>query len=618
MCDGYMVPNWQRRLLDFNKESNGSIVFIFLFIILGVLFGFMLGVFPLHVPDAARYAEIPREMLATGDFITPRLNYLKYFEKPPLFYWIQVISLKAFGINIFAANLANALMALFCCFAVYFTGNQLYERRSGLLAAVILATSVLFFAMGRFTTLDLAFTFFLSSALFFFILGNNSLAISAPALTSSNKSLFSKSDWYMWLMYVNVGLAVMTKGLIGIIFPGVIIFLWIIIFHEWRNIKSYRPLSGLVLVLLIAAPWHVALYLRHPEFPYFYFIEQHFLRYFTVYAGRVQPWWFFSVVLIGGFYPWIMFFGQAITFHLRQCREGQSSLLPQEQRLQSTQQHRKNAIFFLLWAVLIYVFFAFSNSRLIPYMLPIFPPMAMLVGNYFAAQWEQKNNPSLGLGFYVLALTNVVLGIGLLLLYFVGGYAPVKMPSATMPINIVVVALVIGGGILSAVSYYRYGVARGFIVQGSVMFLLLLSSVPLIGYIVAQKTTLPFATFIKARLQPQDEVASFHNYYQDLPYYLERRVTVVDYRGELEFGMTHQPQQDWIIDQNMLWQRWRGAARIYMVMDQEDYAKLTATVLANKKNIYLLTSYRDKVLVTNHPLAVRSERRAPGLHSAKT
>src|SRR3990172_13095445 len=135
-----------------------------------LLFGFMLGSRPLTTPDEGRYSEIPREMLINGDFVTPRLNHIIYLEKPPLFYWIQAGSLKLLGNNLWATRIPNALIALLGCLLVYVTARQLFDRRTGILASLILATSLLYFSIAHLITLDMTVTVLLSAGLFSFLL----------------------------------------------------------------------------------------------------------------------------------------------------------------------------------------------------------------------------------------------------------------------------------------------------------------------------------------------------------------------------------------------------------------------------------------------------------------
>lgn len=138
--------------------------------LLSLLFGFQLGRRALWSPDEGRYAEIPREMLVTGNYVTPRLNGVKYFEKPPLFYWLQCLSIRLFGLSERALRLWTAIFALAGCLAVYIAGRKIFDRRTGLIAAIVLASGPLYYGMGRIITLDMAVSVLLACALLAFLL----------------------------------------------------------------------------------------------------------------------------------------------------------------------------------------------------------------------------------------------------------------------------------------------------------------------------------------------------------------------------------------------------------------------------------------------------------------
>lgn len=524
----------------------------------------MLGVFPLRTPDAARYAEIPREMIASGHYLTPFLDGIKYFEKPPLFYWLQAANLKLFGVSVLAANLANALMAMLTCLLTYLAASSLYSRLSGFLSALVLATSMIFFAMSHITTLDMAFTFFLSTAFFCFLLGAR-----APP---------HKSRYWFWGMYIAMGIAVMTKGLIGIIFPAAIIFLWVLVFNKWRTLKNYYLFSGVLLFLLVIAPWHIYMFVKYPEFFHFYVIEQHFLRYLTPYAGREQAWWFLPLVLVLGFYPWTFFLPQSIKNFF-------SSYTANSNEWRTT-------AFLILWSIFVYAFYAFSHSLLIPYMLPILPPLAIAVGHYFANQWEAKQGQSFSWGFYGFAAFNIILALSLILVLPLLGIAG---KASFVLVFFVLALLLCACGIFSALSYRFFGVSKGFIVLASMLSLFLLSASPLL-YIINARSVMPLAMYLKPLLSPNDIVASYRTYYQDLPYYLERRVAIVNYTGELMFGMQHQDVRDWVLDENSFWSSWKDGKKKYIFMSVHKYKALPLNL---KKSVFIIARAGDELLVTN-------------------
>jgi 4-amino-4-deoxy-L-arabinose transferase-like glycosyltransferase len=312
----------------------------------------MINLPPLLEPDEGRYIEIPREMLALRDFILPHLNGVLYFEKPPLYYWLNSLSVAIFGISLVAARIWSVIMAVL---TILFTGKlarRFFGREAGVTAEIILGSSFLFMGLACFNTLDMTLTFFLTACIGCFFLATSS----------------DRRNLNFWLMFAASAGAVMTKGLIGLVIPGGIVFFYLLISGRWRLLRVVPWVSGIALFLILAVPWHVAAALRNPDFLYFYFIHEHFLRYATTIAHRTQPWYFFIAVLLVGSFPWIYLFPRVIkhTFSttLKELRQN-------------------DILYFLLWIVFPVVFFSLSESKLVTYILPVFPPLAVLFARDF-------------------------------------------------------------------------------------------------------------------------------------------------------------------------------------------------------------------------------------------
>jgi len=228
-------------------------------LLISVLFGFLffygLGHAPLIDPDEGRYAEIPREMLERGDLITPTLNYVNYFEKPPLLYWLNAGSMKLLGQNEFAARFPSALAGLLTVLVTYVAGRRLMDRRSGLIGAFMLGSSTGFLFQSRIILTDMLLTLCLSTALFCFLLATQSQEKRRP--------------FFYRLFFIFCALAVLTKGLIGIVLPAGIIFFYLLLGRRWHILPEIPWGSGLCLFLLVAAPWFVLVSLKNPEFPHF-------------------------------------------------------------------------------------------------------------------------------------------------------------------------------------------------------------------------------------------------------------------------------------------------------------------------------------------------------------
>lgn len=235
-------------------------------LIIALFFSVTLGLRPYGTPSEARYIEIARQMVTSGDWLTPRLNGVKYFEKPPLFYWLEAAQFELFGMEEFSGRFWIMIMMTALCMLAYAAASNLYGRRAGIISAVTLATSVLGFALSRIVLLDVPLSLFLCSTLFAFIF----------AVRSEQKK---QRDGLLLLMYVLAALAAMTKGLIGIVLPGLIIGNWIMLTGRWSLLRQVRLLPGLLIFLVITVPWHVMVNKITPEFFHFYFIHEHFERY---------------------------------------------------------------------------------------------------------------------------------------------------------------------------------------------------------------------------------------------------------------------------------------------------------------------------------------------------
>lgn len=531
--------------------------------LLALFFGVGLGERALWHPDEGRYSEIPREMVESGDWVTPRLNGVKYFEKPALFYWLQAGAIKLFGVNEWALRLWPALLALFGCLAVYGTGRALYGRRAGVIAAAVLATSPLYYLMARIITLDMAVSVFLTGALLAFLLG-----VRAPP--GRTRAL------YLYGFYALCALATLTKGLIGIVIPALVIGAWIVLLWDWRLLLSIRLPTGLLLFFVLAAPWHWFAAQANPEFAHFYFIHEHFERYLTTTHGRYQPWWFFAPVLILGMLPWI------------------GLLFPALRDVWTGLRSRRDELFLLLWAGLVFAFFSASSSKLIPYILPVLPPLALLIGRYLTAPAQAPQAKGLRFGFWLLLACAAALALYI-------GIELARHPQAQQDIRQLGSGayLLAAGAAFMVVAHYFLGrtasVTRPLaaLIASAVLFSGALgANLPALDDKYSVKS---LVTPLKPRLGDADEVMVYRAYYQDLPVYLARRVTVVDWKGELEFGMGQEDVSGWMIDEAGFRRRWQSPRTVYMITGRENVEELRAKGLA----LHVLKTTGDNVLLTN-------------------
>lgn len=560
--------------IDNNKTNTSkhnwvSDVFFLAFISFLIYFVF-LGHRPLSVPDEARYAEIPREMVVLHDYITPHLNFIKYFEKPALFYWLQAISIKLLGVNEWAVRLPNAFMAWIGCLVTYGIGRLLYNRLTGIISCLIVGSCSLYFILGHLVTLDMTLGTLITISLFFFLLG-----IKTPP--SDNKRLVDAKRLYFYGFYIFSALAVLTKGLVGVVFPAMIIGTWVLFLNQWRILKEICLPSGIVIFLLVVLPWHILVQWHNPEFFRFYFIEQQFLRYFTDTAGRYQPGWFFFVVLAVGFLPWFIFLPQALLYNFKQWRKNlQDQLTP----------------FLLLWTGLIFVFFSISQSKLIPYIIPIFSPLAILVARYLV---DQGTNILSGTkkAYAILPFLFFFAGVGTLV---VNHFYPIPVIELIKSqISLMILIWTLGAGLAWFLHKNKHSTLAfsALCISTLIVYFIALFTMPKVD----DRPTYPLAKILKPLLKADDEVIVYQNYFQDLPFYLERRITIVDYQNELDFGIAHQDAHEWIITSPTFWQRWDSNKLLYLITDKDTYKQLSQI---KGHHLHLLTSTIENVLLMNH------------------
>lgn len=332
-----------------------------LVVLCGVVFFYGLGSLPFIGPDEPRYAQVAREMYRSGDWITPRLGGIHWFEKPALTYWLSAIGYKLFGESEFAARFGIAIFAGIGVLLVYAFGKRIRSARFGYLSAAALATCGLWPGFARGATFDLP----LSVAM--------ALALASFFVWESEEEAASKNRLW-WVFCFALGLAVLAKGLVGIVLPAAIIGLYLLLTGRLKVVlKPKLLLIGSLLFLATAAVWYAPVMARHGrEFFNEFFIGHHFQRYLSNKYKHPQPFYFFPLVVLAGSFPWNIYFVAAVWRALKERGE----LLKDRLRL-----------FLWLWMLLPILFFSFSGSKLPGYILPVFPAVALLIGMEVDRWW---------------------------------------------------------------------------------------------------------------------------------------------------------------------------------------------------------------------------------------
>ena len=488
-------------------------------------------------PDEGRYAEIPREMVASGDWTTPRLNDIKYFEKPALQYWATAVAYTLFGEHHWTARLWSALTGFLGVLMVFFTGRRLFGAEAGWYAALVLGSSLLWVLIAHINTLDMGVSFFLSAAVCAFLLAQHDAA----------------DGRFRWMLaaWAALALAVLSKGLIGLVLPGAALVLYILIERDWRLAGRLRLFAGIALLLALTVPWFVAVSRANPEFFHFFFIHEHFERFLTKQHGRYQPPYYFIPVLLAGMLPWTITLIDALArAWKREPRQGF-----QTQR------------FLLVWAAVVFVFFSASSSKLVSYILPMFPALALLIG----LRLTQLGPRALAWHTLPAALAGITL---LALLPGIERYASREVPLEMLKDYadwLMAAALVQIAGAAACAWLALRGKTNAALAllagSGLVFAQLALSGHESVSransaYHIVQK--------IKSELKPGMPFYSVNTYDQSLQFYLRRSTTMVVYKDELGFGIEQEPEK-FIADFAQFEKTWNSKREALALMSPDAY-----------------------------------------------
>ncbi len=343
-------------------DFNSKFCLLALAVLCAACFFVRLGYLPMIGPDEPRYTAIARAMYETGDWITPRLGGLHWFEKPALTYWLSAAGFQLFGVSEFAARLPIALCSSFGVFLLFWFGQRLCTTRFGYLSAAALVSSGIWIGFSRAATFDLPLAVALELALLAFFVWFRE----------------GKDSFWYWCCF-GMGLAMLAKGLVGIVLPAAIIGLFLLLTRSLGQLLK-RPrllLIGAVIFLATSATWYAPMLLRHGyEFWQEFFVAHHFQRFLTNKYKHPQPFYFFTIVAVLGCLPWSFVFVTQFGATLKRWRE---SLDKQQLPL-----------FLWLWIVVIVGFFSISTSKLTGYILPVFPAIALLIGVQLEQWWLRR------------------------------------------------------------------------------------------------------------------------------------------------------------------------------------------------------------------------------------
>jgi 4-amino-4-deoxy-L-arabinose transferase-like glycosyltransferase len=464
---------------------------------------------PLLDPDEGRYAEIPREMAVSGDWVTPRFNDLKYFEKPPLQYWATAAAYEVAGVHPWTSRLWGVGLAFACLPLVYAFTRRRYGAGAALAALVALAVSPYFVVIGHLNLLDQAFTFWLTAAV---------LAFCHAQLESGRSQRKA-----MLLAWACAALAVLSKGIVVGVLAGGALIIYSLIERDARIWRRLHALPGVALFLLIAAPWFVLVTLRNPSFPGFFFVHEHFARFLTTVHQRVEPWWFFLPLLLLAVLPWAGFAWRS----LQMARPG-APPVPQGAAATDFRPLR----FVLIFCAVTLVFFSVSGSKLAPYILPMVPLLAILAG-VAAADPARLARRAAQAGSALV----IVVAAGLII-YCVrrNSFVPQSVLAWCAAGALTATAALLVNAWRPRPGSLRVPLSTAL--AGILAWQFLLCAFSLMP---PARSAAPLVAAVRPFIGAGMPLYSVGQYRETISPYLGRTLTLAGYEGELQFGLTEEP-----------------------------------------------------------------------------
>lgn len=490
---------------------------------LGIIFYFIffhgIGTYFFMDVDETRYVTMARDMFNSKDFLTLYLNGEYFFEKPPLYFWQECLSFALWGkIDEWSARFPVALLGFIFSFVVYFTSRKRVNRRFGVFTSVILATSLEFIMLAKYAILDIVLTFYIGLALIVYF---------QTFFCNENHKKF-----YWWAFYLFSGLAVMAKGIPGFIIPFGIVFFTSIYTKSFKQIfKPLYIIPGILIFMLIVLPWHIIMLNKYnPEFFNEYIIKHHLHRFLNTEnneIGRKQPFYYYFIVILWGFIPWIF---STLAVFWEKFKSVFESISKQDIVSKSREYFDFNKMdnvhksLTLCWIAIIFIFLFFSSSstKLITYILPIYYPLAIVAGHFWEDYVSKKAHEN-----YINATVKIFgwfCTICAIIAIFTNFYLPSQLNNDIGEIKwfCVIVLFVFGLGTLLSVKYKKYLLVFIF-------YVLLMTSVSgfatekffEIDYKFGQKDLVEFATYAKNK---DYTIASFG---------MKRKYSLIFYNDEI-------------------------------------------------------------------------------------
>jgi 4-amino-4-deoxy-L-arabinose transferase-like glycosyltransferase len=470
---------------------------LFLLVIITIFLSlFRLGAVTLFDVDEAVFSEATKEMVDSSNWLTPTYNGENRYDKPILFYWLMAVSYKIFGINEFGARLPSAIASIFLALSVFLFVRHFRDEKIALYSALSCVLTIYFIAYSHAAVTDMTLTLFITLSLFSFY-------ISSVSNTVSEKN----TNIYTYAFYFFSALAFLTKGLIGVVFPFGVAMVYIDITEGWRSTKKIFNKNGIILFLLISAPWYIIqTVINGQDFISAFFLKHHFRRYMEGVSGHGGPLYYYIPVLIVGLFPWIIFLSAGIR-----------NIYKEKDRLK---------VFAIIWLTFIFIFFSLSTTKLPNYVLPAMPAAAILIALGMAEQdkkwWRYLN--------LLMVFVSLIIGFAFIIsrkYLLKAGFTDVDW---TFILAMITAAMAIPG----LYSFFTKKTAYSFLAVLMIAFLslLLLKALPLTNQDL-QGTLHKYSLYAKYRLQKDEQLFAGDTNSPSIVFYSDKKVINIKDKDDL-------------------------------------------------------------------------------------
>jgi 4-amino-4-deoxy-L-arabinose transferase-like glycosyltransferase len=575
------------------------------------------------------HAEAAREMVLHHNWVTLYINGIRYLEKSPLMYWLVAATYKIFGVSEWQTRLPLALGVLGLAICTFLFGRRYFGREAGFYAALILITSPGIYVYTRFLIPDVLVAMWLTLGLLFFLIASEQ---EKPSI------------WLCGGFAATVALNVLTKSLIGLVFPGMVIFVYLLLTGSLKKLRKMHPISSTIVFLIVAAPWHILAAIRSPAQPtgpergflWFYFINEQFLRYLNKRVPRDYdkvPLLLFWALVLAWLIPWFVYLFPAlgeIPHRLRRWRGGLDA-------------RARAALLCGAWATVIMVFFSFS-TRQEYYSLPVLPALALLMGAWLERErksaigsGERRAGRIAAAGLFAIGILGFAAAMALL--YLTHPFPPGTdigqvlqahpkeyalslghMEDLTLrafglfrtPLWLVGFGLLFGTG-LNWLFRRRGSPLKGNLALGAMMIVVL--ACVHMGFVIfsPELTSKRIALEIQKAYRPGDTIVVNGKYElgSTLNYYTGIELHVLNGRdGNLWFGSFFPSAPQIFEDNASFGQLWQGPGRVFLFT--EDYSKDRALQDIDPDRIFVFTRQGGKLVLTNRPVPGQSSSPQPG------